>query len=53
MLQQVKVFLAKLLKASEKGEPVEMSDACKLLGYDISVELGYGYNLKLQTSEEN
>jgi cytochrome P450 len=53
MLQQVNVFLAKLLKASQQGEPVEMSEACKLLGFDISVELGYGYNLKLQTSQEN
>jgi cytochrome P450 len=53
MLQQVGVFLAKLLKASQKGEPVEMSEACKLLGFDVSVELCYGYNLKLQTQEEN
>jgi cytochrome P450 len=30
-----------------------MSDACKLLGFDISVELGFGHNLQLQTSEEN
>jgi cytochrome P450 len=53
MLQQVHVFLAKLFDASQKKEPVEMSEACKLLGFDISIELGFGHNLKLQTSEQN
>jgi cytochrome P450 len=53
MLQQVGAFLDELLKAHRDGRPIEMSEACKLLGFDISVELGFGYNLKLQSSTEN
>jgi cytochrome P450 len=53
MLQQISTFLTKLLRASEEGKTVDMSDACKLLGFDISVELGFGYVLQLQFSEAN
>ncbi|KAH7069582.1 cytochrome P450 [Paraphoma chrysanthemicola] len=53
MLQQVNTFLTKLLNASKESKPVDMSDACKLLGFDVSVELGFGYNLQLQSSEVN
>tara|TARA_R110002003_G_scaffold79_7_gene7065 strand:- start:3738 stop:5105 length:1368 start_codon:yes stop_codon:yes gene_type:complete len=53
MLQQVNVFLTQLLNASKERRPVDMSEACKLLGFDVSVELGFGYNLQLQSSEVN
>ena len=33
---------------SEECRSVDMSEACKLLGYDISVELGFWYDLQLQ-----
>lgn len=39
MLRQVDVFLGKLLKGDQNGRPLDMSEVCKLLGFDISVEL--------------
>ncbi|KAH8728260.1 cytochrome P450 [Phaeosphaeriaceae sp. PMI808] len=53
MMGQIDTFLRLLLKSHQDGKPREMSEACKLLGFDISVELGFGYNLKLQSGAEN
>lgn len=53
MMRQIDTFLRLLSKSHQDGNPREMSEACKLLGFDISVELGFGYNLELQSSTEN
>jgi cytochrome P450 len=53
LLKQINVFLTKLLNASKESKPVDMSEACKLLGFDVSIELGFGYDLQLQASEAN
>lgn len=53
LLRQVNVFLTQLLRASQECKFVDMSEACKLLGFDVSVELGFGYNLQLQSREVN
>lgn len=53
MLRKIGVFLKELLISSEESRSVDMSQACKLLGYDISVELGFGYDLQLQSNVVN
>jgi cytochrome P450 len=45
-------LLGNLLKAFRKDEAIETTQACTFLGFDIIFELAYGYNAKLQTSEE-
>jgi hypothetical protein len=50
MLQQITVFLPKILCASQEQRAVDMSEVCKLPGFDISVVLGFGNDLQLQTS---
>lgn len=53
MTQQVNVFLKRLVQASKDNTTVDMTDLSNHLGLDISVELGFGYNLALQTDEKN
>lgn len=53
MLEQIKIFLKQLLRASYKNEPVNMSDRCKRLGVDIIGRFGFGYFLNLQTEDTN
>jgi cytochrome P450 len=53
MLQHANVYLIQIVQASKDNKTIDMSEACKLLGFDISVELGFGYNLHLRSSEVN
>ncbi|KAI1386173.1 cytochrome P450 [Hypoxylon trugodes] len=53
MVEQVDIFLEQLLIASRKSIPVDMTDRAKRLGMDIAGLLGFGYDLRLQTSDEN
>ncbi|KAF2793401.1 cytochrome P450 [Melanomma pulvis-pyrius CBS 109.77] len=53
MMQQVNVFLRRLVQASKDDTVVDMTELSAHLSLDISVELGFGYNLGLQTDEKN
>jgi cytochrome P450 len=53
IIQQVNTFLKSLVQASKNNTIVNMTDLSNYLGLDVSVELGFGYNLGLQTDERN
>jgi cytochrome P450 len=51
--EQVDIFLSRLRKVTETGETVNMTEVCKMLGFAVSLQLGFGQSLDLQESEEN
>ncbi|KAI0140025.1 cytochrome P450 [Hypoxylon sp. NC0597] len=53
LLEQIDRFLKVLLRASETSSPVNMTPATRHLGLDIIGQLGFGYDLKLQTDDEH
>jgi cytochrome P450 len=52
MMGQIATFY-EMRKVNQDDKPIEISQACKMLGYAISIELGFGYNLHLQDSNKN
>ncbi|OTA91073.1 hypothetical protein M434DRAFT_355350 [Hypoxylon sp. CO27-5] len=53
LLEHIDRFLKVLLRASETSIPVNMTPTSRHLGLDIIGQLGFGYDLKLQTGEEH
>ncbi|KAH9905832.1 cytochrome P450 [Xylariomycetidae sp. FL2044] len=51
MTSQVDVFLAQILKSSQKGQPVDMTPCCKYLATDIMGLIAFGCSWKTQTEE--
>ncbi|KAI1501827.1 cytochrome P450 [Biscogniauxia marginata] len=47
------VFLRQLLKSSQQGRPVNMTERCERLAVDIVGLLAFGYPLNTQTEETN
>ncbi|KAI1410884.1 cytochrome P450 [Hypoxylon sp. FL1857] len=53
LLEQIDRFLNILLQASKTSSPVNMSPASRHLALDTIGQLGFGYDLKLQTDDEH
>jgi cytochrome P450 len=53
MIEQVDLFASQLLAASRSSRPVNMTEQTRLLGLNLAGLLGFGYDLGLQTNEEN
>ncbi|KAI1874420.1 hypothetical protein JX265_004628 [Neoarthrinium moseri] len=53
MIEQVNIYLQKLLAHSQCSQPVEMTKITRQLGFNIAGILGFGYDLGLQTEETN
>ena len=53
MIDQVNIFARNLLLESQRSNPVNMTTHTRKLGLDIAGLLGFGYDLRLQTNEEN
>jgi cytochrome P450 len=53
MLQEIDVFLKKLMKASNSSARVNITPAVRQLGVDIVGHLGFGFDLNMQTEETN
>ena len=51
MVSQVDVFLAQLLRSSQRGEAVEMTSRCKWLAIDVIGLLAFGCHWNTQTEE--
>lgn len=49
MQEQVDVFLEKLYESSQASRPVDMTQSCKRLGFDIVGHLVFGFALNTQT----
>lgn len=49
MAAQIDIFIQNLLSSVPGAEPVDMSQRCKWLGYDIVGLLGFGFPLHVQT----
>lgn len=49
MASQIDIFLQQLLSSIPQREPVNMSQRCKRLGFDIVGLLAFGYQLNVQT----
>ncbi|KAG8158471.1 hypothetical protein KVR01_011593 [Diaporthe batatas] len=52
MSSQIDIFLQQLLSSIPHHEPVNMSQRCKRLGFDIVGLLAYGYELNVQTQDQ-
>lgn len=48
--EQIDVFLKQIRQASKIGEPVDMTERCKMFTLDLSGELSFGRSFGLQTS---
>ncbi|KAK9417771.1 hypothetical protein SUNI508_01528 [Seiridium unicorne] len=53
LLEQISTFVGILLKASETSQAVNMTPSCRHLGLDTIGQLGFGYDLKMQSEEEH
>ncbi|RYP28048.1 hypothetical protein DL767_007379 [Monosporascus sp. MG133] len=53
LLQQIDTFLKNVLKQSKASSPMNMTPACRHLGLDVIGQLGFGYDLALQTKDEH
>jgi cytochrome P450 len=53
LTEHINTFLKLLLTDSGAGKPTNMTERCKKLGLEIIGKFGFGYDLKLQTSDEN
>jgi cytochrome P450 len=53
MVEQIDLYLLRLLSASRTSKPVEMTKYSRQLGFNIAGILGFGYDLGLQTEETN
>lgn len=53
MVEQVDLFAQRIFHAAQKTTPVNITKRARYLGLDLAGLLGFGYNLDLQTREEN
>ncbi|KAK9784604.1 hypothetical protein SCARD494_12656 [Seiridium cardinale] len=53
LLEQISAFVGILLEASETSHAVNMTPSCRHLGLDTIGQLGFGYDLKMQSEEEH
>ncbi|KAI1866588.1 hypothetical protein JX265_007889 [Neoarthrinium moseri] len=53
LLEQVDTFIRILYKASDVSRAVDMTLSCRHLGLDTIGQLGFGYDLKIQSEEEH
>lgn len=53
MVDQVNIFVRNLLYESQKSNPANMTNQTRKLGINIAGLLAFGYDLRLQTDEEN
>lgn len=53
MIEHIDLFLKELVKASINTTSVDMTNSCNHLGFDISLQLGFGHGLDLQTDDRN
>jgi cytochrome P450 len=53
LLEQVDTFVKLIGKAAKTSSPVNMTPSSRHLGFDTIGQLGFGYDLKLQTDEEH
>jgi cytochrome P450 len=53
MIEQVDIFVQNLQAESANSKPVNISKKVRQLGINIAVILAFGYDLRLQTDDEN
>ncbi|KAF4627990.1 hypothetical protein G7Y89_g10160 [Cudoniella acicularis] len=53
MIDQVNIFARNLLLSSQSSTPVNITEHTRRLGLNIAGLLGFGYDLRLQTDDEN
>ncbi|RYO91774.1 hypothetical protein DL762_001993 [Monosporascus cannonballus] len=53
MVRQIDIFLRRILRSAQAGEPVNMTRFVKHLSIDVVALLGFGYHLKTQTNERD
>lgn len=53
MTKQIDIFLGNVLLSAQNSEPFDMTEQTRRLGLDISGLLAFGYDLHLQTEEQN
>lgn len=53
MIDQVDIFIERIYRAARDSTTINISIVVRHLGLDIAGLLGFGYNLGMQTSEEN
>ncbi|KAH8646938.1 cytochrome P450 monooxygenase-like protein, partial [Tricladium varicosporioides] len=53
MIKHVDIFERNLLRASQSSNPVNITKQTRKLGLDLAALLGFGYELNLQTNNEN
>lgn len=53
MTKQINIFLRQLLLSTDNRNPVNMTEQMRRLGLDVAGLLAFGYDLSLQTEEEN
>ncbi|KAI1465636.1 cytochrome P450 [Daldinia caldariorum] len=53
MIDQINLFIQQILPSALNSAPVNITERSKNLGLNIAGLLGFGYDLGLQTSEEN
>lgn len=53
MIDQIEVFIERIRRAARDSTAINMSVVVRHLGLDIAGLLGFGYDLGMQTSEEN
>lgn len=53
MIEQVDLFIERIRASANRSVPVNMTERAKYLTFNIATLLAFGYDLKLQTSEEN
>ena len=53
MIKHIKIFVLNLLRESQSSNPVNITKQTRKLGLDLAALLGFGYELNLQTNEEN
>ncbi|PSN69771.1 cytochrome P450, partial [Corynespora cassiicola Philippines] len=53
MTEHIDVFIKSLFDELNINSTVDILEACSCLAIDVSVELGFGHSLELQTNKEN
>lgn len=53
MAEQVQIFLVQILRSAQASEMVNMTDRARYLGLDVIGRLSFGYDLHMQTKQDN
>ncbi|KAI1455226.1 cytochrome P450 [Annulohypoxylon moriforme] len=53
MMSQVDLFIQHIHESAKESAPVNITQRSKYLGFNLAALLGFGYDLELQTSEDN